>query len=87
MTKTQTKYYEFIKEKLEADKVSPTFKEIAGHFKVSISTVQTQINNLIKLGEIGKTPNVKNGVYLIKDKAKFWQSKYQELLKLQKNYV
>lgn len=86
MTKTQEKYFNFIKNRLIANKVSPTYAEIANHFGVSISTVQTQINNLIKLGEIGRTPNIKGGLYLITDKAKFWKSKYEELLTIQKNY-
>jgi len=85
MTAIQTKYLNFIKDKFKKDKVSPTLKEIACNFNVSIPTVQQQINRLIMLGEIGKTPNVKNGIYLITDKGKFWQSKYEEILEILKS--
>lgn len=81
MTKIQTKYFEYIKDYISNNKVSPTLKEIANHFNVTLSTAQSQVNNLIILGKIGKIPNVKNGIFLVKDKASFWKAEYKKLLK------
>jgi Mn-dependent DtxR family transcriptional regulator len=80
MTTTQKKYLISVKELIEKNE-DVTLAKIAKKHNVTISSVQTQIEQLIMLGEIGKMPNRKNGIFLVKNKEDYWKGKYFTLLK------
>ncbi len=70
LTKRQKQIYDFVKNYIEKNELSPTFKEIRKRFKLSApSTVHQHIKALIEKGELLKTNNSSRGLAMIKNKG------------------
>src|SRR5437868_6557569 len=57
LTRRQQEVYDFLKSYYETNRYSPSMKEVAGHFGVSIPTVQGYFKELALKGTISKLPN------------------------------
>ncbi len=64
LTKKQAKTVKFIKEFIDENSYSPTYKEIAEHFKVNVNAVQQSISALIKKGSLQKVSGIARGLRL-----------------------
>lgn len=62
LTKKQLKIAEFIRKFVAENSYSPTYKEIAEHFKVNVNAIQQAIAALIKKGSIEKTEGIARGL-------------------------
>lgn len=62
LTKKQLKIVEFIRKFISENSYSPTYKEIAEHFKVNVNAIQQAIAALIKKGSIEKTDGIARGL-------------------------
>lgn len=64
LTKKQVKTVKFVKDFIEVNSYSPTYKEIAEHFKVNVNAVQQSVTALIKKGAIEKVSGIARGLRL-----------------------
>jgi repressor LexA len=64
LTKKQSKTVKFIKEFIDENSCSPTYKEIAEHFKVNVNAVQQSVSALIKKGSLEKVSGIARGLRL-----------------------
>jgi repressor LexA len=62
LTKKQLKTVKFIKEFIQENSYSPTYKEIAEHFNVNVNAVQQSVSALIKKGSIEKVSGIARGL-------------------------
>jgi repressor LexA len=60
----QQKIYDFIKRFAHANNYPPTYREIAGHFRDNLGTVQAAITGLIKKGYLEKGKKLARGFTL-----------------------
>lgn len=79
MTEKQERYFNFIKDYMEKNKKSPTYKEIAKHFNVTIPTVQEYIIILEKKGLIIKA-KYDRSITINNGSKEYWKVKYFNLL-------
>lgn len=64
LTKKQAKLGDFIKKFISQSGHAPTYKEIAGHFKVNVNAVQQQVSALEKKGYLERTGGIARGIKL-----------------------
>lgn len=64
LTKKQARTVKFIKEFIDDNSYSPTYKEIAEHFKVNVNAVQQSVSALIKKGSLEKVSGIARGLRL-----------------------
>lgn len=68
LTKKQAKLVEFIREFITSSGHSPTYKEIAGHFKVNVNAIQQSVAALAKKGFIERSGGMARGIKLKDDR-------------------
>lgn len=62
LTKSQARVAEYIGKFIDDNSYSPTYKEIAAHFKVNVNAVQQSVTALIKKGTIEKVTGIARGL-------------------------
>ena len=67
LTKKQAKLVEFIKEFITSSGYSPTYKEIAEHFKVNVNAIQQSVAALVKKGFIDRSGGMARSIKLKDD--------------------
>lgn len=67
LTKNQVRVADYISKFIDEKSYSPTYKEIAGHFKVNVNAIQQAIGALIKKGCIERSPGIARGLRLKDD--------------------
>jgi repressor LexA len=65
LPKRQSEIVKYIRDHLESAGVPPTFREIAGHFRLTISTVQESVAALEKKGILRRVPNRARNLRLV----------------------
>jgi repressor LexA len=62
LTKKQKEVMDFLKNYYDKNGLTPTMKEVAEHFEVSITTIQNHFKSLEYKGYIKKTPNLSRSI-------------------------
>jgi repressor LexA len=62
LTKSQTRVADYIGKFIDEKSYSPTYKEIAGHFRVNVNAIQQAVSALIKKGSLEKVSGIARGL-------------------------
>ena len=68
LTYKQLQVLKYIYKYIQTDNISPTIREVADHFELSIGTVQDHIRALVKKGYVSISKNKSRGISLVRER-------------------